>query len=320
MDKPYLTYIQQLEKLQNDYGLIISDFRFALKCIKSFSYYDLVNGYQGLYINNGKYLKGTTFEQLVALHIFNKNIQGVLIKYSTYVENSFKNILSNVIAENISEDEKVYLDITKYKKKKNPQQRKKFVWLINKLTEISINCTDTPTSHYINTKNHVPPWILFRNVSFSNATDFLTFINPIDKENFIDQFYILDGFSLCNDDKYRILLDSAHIVRKFRNIIAHNLNFLSYRDSNLSKNVNIIFEHTLSSSPDLNKTWHDTWGMVMAIVILLNNDFLAHNFLAEFQSFMAIDDSIKPLYCNTTGIPLDYEQRITNYINNLKLI
>ncbi|WZL82642.1 Abi family protein [Vallitaleaceae bacterium 9-2] len=318
MDKPYLTYVQQLEKLQNEYGLIISDFDFALKCIKSFSYYDLVNGYQDLYINNGKYINGTTFEQLVALHIFNKNIQGVLIKYSTYVENSFKNILSNVIAKNISEDEKVYLDITKYKKKKNPPQRQKFARLIEKLTQTSIKCTDTPTSHYINTKNHIPPWILFRNVSFSNATDFLTFINPNDKNDFIDQFNVFDDFDLCNDDKYKILLDSAHIVRKFRNIIAHNLNFLSYRGSDLSKNVNLLFEQTLSSSFDLKKTWRDTWGMVMAIVILLNNDFLAHNFLAELQSFMAIDDNIKPLYCKTTGIPLDYEQRIANYIDSLK--
>lgn len=90
MDKPFLTFEQQIHKLSHDYGLIIGDPVFAKEALCSLSYYDLVNGYQSIYMNNGMFHPEVTMEQLYSMHIFNKNIQGVLLKYSTYVENSLK--------------------------------------------------------------------------------------------------------------------------------------------------------------------------------------------------------------------------------------
>jgi len=59
MDKPFLTFDQQIMKLKDEYNLIIQDEDFAKETLSSLSYYDLINGYQFIYIDeNNKYLPG----------------------------------------------------------------------------------------------------------------------------------------------------------------------------------------------------------------------------------------------------------------------
>ena len=45
-DKPFLTYKQQIQKLKTKYKLNISNDKFALEALSTFSYYDLINGYK----------------------------------------------------------------------------------------------------------------------------------------------------------------------------------------------------------------------------------------------------------------------------------
>jgi len=312
MDKPFLTFDEQIEKLKNDY-------KFAIEALSSLSYYDLINGYQSIYMKDGKYIDGITIEQLYSTHILNKNIQGVLLKYATYVENSFKTLLSHVIAKNFTEHQDKYLDIKKYKKNHKPAEKEKLKKVLNKMIYICQTCEDTPTSHYRLNRNHIPPWILFRNVSFSNTTDLFKFLKTEEKEDFFTFVTMFNTDILEFEDKVNISLSSLRIIRKFRNIIAHNLNFLTYRETSLHKKSNLLFISSLVSEKEFYKTRNDIWGMIIAIVIFLNNKYLVHNFLAELNSYMQYDDDLVKIYCKVTGIPLDFEERINKYLVNLGL-
>lgn len=320
MDKPFLTFDQQIKKLKNDYELIINDENFAKEALASLSYYDLINGYKFMYMDsNNKYKEGISIEKLYTTHIFNKNIQGVLLKYSTYVENSFKTLLSHVVARHFSEHQDDYLRIENYVRHRDIKQRLRLEKLLKHMFNTCKHCDDTPTKHYIKTKNHIPPWILFRNVSFSNTTNLFSFLKNREKEVLFNNLHLFNNNLLTYQDKVNISLDSLNLVRKFRNMIAHNLNFLTYRKSNLNKKANKLFINTLASNFELNKTRTDVWAMVISIVIWLNNKYLVQNFLAEFQSFMKLNDELASIYCEVAGIPLDYEKRINNYLNNLPL-
>lgn len=44
--KPFLTYEQQINKLMNEKGLIITDIENATKLLKEHSYYALISGYK----------------------------------------------------------------------------------------------------------------------------------------------------------------------------------------------------------------------------------------------------------------------------------
>lgn len=319
LDMPFLTFDEQVKKLKDDYNLIIKDTNFAKEALISLSYYDLSNGYQDIYRQNNKYKDSTTIEQLYSTHIFNKNIQGVLFKYATYVENSFKTLLANIIAERFSEHQDEYLKIDNYQKKRIAWQRKKLKKLVEKLENVCKTCTDTPTKHYRTTKNHIPPWILFRNISFSDTTDIFFFLKRKEKEYIFTLIQILNVDYLEFQDKVNIVLDSLNLVRKFRNKIAHNLDFLTYRESSLNKKANLLFKDTLVNEKELKRTRNDIWAMVMSIVILINNKYLAHNFLAELNSFMEFDNEIAKIYCRATGIPLDYQERIKKSLNKISL-
>lgn len=313
MDKPFLTFEQQIKRLTEDYKLIINDSAFAIEALSSISYYDLVNGYKSIYMTNGTYKSGTTIEMLYNTHIYNKNIQGVLIKYATFVENSFKTSLSHIIAGNISEDHNEYLKINHYRRHRNSSQRAHLSKTIYKLVS---NCSsdNNPTKHYSETKNHIPPWILFRNTTFSNVTDLYNNLIREHKNLFLSQIVVLNNSSLSYEDKTNVYLTSLKVVRKFRNKIAHNLDFITYRNAYLGIPAFNLFSDTLITESEMRSNRNNVWTFVLSIVITLNNKYLIHNFLVELNSYLDSDESIADIYCNSTGIPLDYKQRIIDYI------
>lgn len=108
------------------------------------------------------------------------------------------------------------------------------------------------------------------------------------------------------------------IVRKFRNHIAHNLDFINYRECTLKSSANKLFSDNLVNDNEMENPFNNVWGMILAIIILLNNDYLAYNFLAELNSFLIAGETFTDIYCKVVGIPLDYEKRIKKYHKTLE--
>lgn len=320
MDKPFLTFEQQIDKLINDYDLSIIDRKFAFEALASVSYYDLVNGYKDIFMKDGKYLPDTSIELLFSIHLHNKNIQGVLMKFSTYVENSFKTILSHTIAKNFTEDHCEYLNIQHYKRSTDRQTRENLKYLLSQLHRKCTNCNDNPTKHYRETKNHIPPWILFRNVTFSDVSDLYGHLRIDTKKEIIEHLSIFNQCGLGDEEKLRIVTKALKVVRKFRNQIAHNLQFLSYRGVHVDPETFALFEGTLTHAHESNRATSDIWCFIIAIVTLLNNKYLVQNFLAELNSFLEImPEPMDAVYFNASGIPSDYQSRIVSCLDALSL-
>ena len=118
-DKPFLSYNQMVDKLINEYGLVVNDIDFTIKSLKKYSYYDLVNGYQECLMNkiSNKFIPRITTEYLVIFHNFDKGFQNILFMQSVIIEKILKTTLAYHIAENIKKKKKTYLDPHYYKKK-----------------------------------------------------------------------------------------------------------------------------------------------------------------------------------------------------------
>ena len=54
-DKPFKTYDEQIAHLRDNYGLDIVDEELAKYILSTFSYYDIINGYQECMMQNGKF-------------------------------------------------------------------------------------------------------------------------------------------------------------------------------------------------------------------------------------------------------------------------
>ena len=89
MQKIFLNYDQQIEKLEKEKNLIIKDKKNAKEILRQTSYYSLIGGYKDIFKNptTKKYMDGTTFEDIVALYYFDEQLRQLFLRYLIKVEN-----------------------------------------------------------------------------------------------------------------------------------------------------------------------------------------------------------------------------------------
>ena len=146
-------------------------------------------------------------------------------------------------------------------------------------------------------------------------TENVTILHRI--EDMFTYFRLLSASNIDDEAKANVLLSALNIVRKFRNKATHNLDFVKYR-SPLFHSANHIFENTLLYTNEINKTYDDIWGLILSMIILLNNKYLEYGFLNELFTYLnSYGSDMSGLYCRMTGIPIDYQRRFELYISTL---
>ena len=116
MEKKILTYDQQIEKLQKEKQLTISDVPAAIHMLEHISYYSLIGGYKDLFKHkpSGKYLHGVTFEEITAFYYFDEELRTLFLKYILHVERQLKSMLSYYFCEKYGEQQTAYLTAGNY--------------------------------------------------------------------------------------------------------------------------------------------------------------------------------------------------------------
>ena len=85
-NKPFLSYAQQLDKLENEKNLVIEDRIYAEAMLRRISYFALISGYKKLFRNptTWKYKDNTTFKEIVALYKFDESLRELFLKYMLF--------------------------------------------------------------------------------------------------------------------------------------------------------------------------------------------------------------------------------------------
>ncbi len=97
--QPPLSIDEQINNLK-EIGLIIDDEEHAKNILNDISYFRLVKAYSlNLKPKNGNYYKGTTFEEIVNLYLFNANLRQLLFPEIEKVEINVRCRLANMFAE-----------------------------------------------------------------------------------------------------------------------------------------------------------------------------------------------------------------------------
>lgn len=289
-NKPFKTIDEQINLLQSR-NLIIYNDDFARKALSTVSYYDLINGYQEVMMDNGKFKPGISLEYLYAFHLFDKDFQNVIFKNSILIENIFKTKIAYVLAQNLGVDIEDYLDDKEYLpffkslvffKLKNEfykiymwEDRKNHKWLPKKPDNIQ-----QPTRHYVEHHNHIPPWIIMRNLSFSNSINLYRLIKAKHKDMISD--LLLPITAMTSNQKSNFLVAAISLIREFRNQVAHNLKFVTHvsvinrlptaETNSITQNKSIT-----SGGRNLN----DIYACIIAMTILLETKELRIRFLTD---------------------------------------
>ena len=80
--KKFKTYDEQIELLKTR-GLKIDDENFALNKLQEDNYYNIINGYKDLFLdeeNSNIFKNNVTFEEIYSLFEFDRNIKSIFLK------------------------------------------------------------------------------------------------------------------------------------------------------------------------------------------------------------------------------------------------
>lgn len=209
--------------------------------------------------------------------------------------------MSNVVAEDFGEHESDYLNLSKYKIPRKPKRRDKLNETLSDIRGIYNPRTPNkiipnPTKHYILKYGYIPPWILFKNVTFSSLTDLYSFM-PISTK-----------VKIANEMVPIAIIDDY----KKTEFLKNGLNKAIFNYPGLSELV------TKSELKD-GKCKNDHFALIVSITVLLNNIFLQNKLQNELLDFshniniLGLTNSAAKYLINMK-IPNDFPSRIKNYI------
>ncbi|MCL2662353.1 MAG: Abi family protein [Oscillospiraceae bacterium] len=218
--KPFLTYTQQIDKLEHEKNLVIADRNYAEAMLKQNSYYALISGYKKLFWNTTtkKYKNNTTFEEVVALYKYDESLRELFLKYILQIEQKMRSLLSYYFSMKHGNQQSKYLSPVNY------DQSPKKARDLKRLIGVICNIVQTTTKyHYVAHHRvkygNVPLWVLVKVLTFGNISMmYQCFTQDI-------QIDISKNFCNVNEKELAQFLRS---MAKFRNICAHNDRLFSY--------------------------------------------------------------------------------------------
>ena len=223
--KEFRTLDEQIDILRNK-GLTINDEEAAKDVLLRENYF-FINGYRNiLYTKNRKFIKGTTFEELYSVFLFDRTFRNILFKNLLIIENNIKSVISYQLSKKYGYKEADYLKPSNFNQ--NFTDSRRVIDVINKMKrQIRVNGDKhTATSHYINKYGYIPLWILVKVLSFGLINELYGILKEEDRKEIAD-IYGLDPETL------KIYLS---ILANYRNLCAHE---------------DIVYEHrTQVSIPD----------------------------------------------------------------------
>ena len=208
--KEFRTLDEQVSIMTNK-GLVVDDID-KVKDILFRENYFFINGYRNLFYNKDrKFIKGTTFDELYALFLFDRNLRNIIFKYILVFENNIKSIISYQMSKKYGYMEKDYLNFKNFNQ--DIKEKRRVEDVVNKMKrQIRINGEKhTATFHYITKYHYIPLWILVKVLSFGLINELFGILKLEDQDE-IANYYGL------NREDLKVYLG---LLSNYRNLCAH---------------------------------------------------------------------------------------------------
>lgn len=206
--KEYKTFNQQLAILRSR-CLEVPTSGQPKRFLEEENYYNVINGYKDLFLerddNNNplipeQYRKGTHFNELKSLFLFDRELRFLFLKYVLVLEHSFKTVISHEFCRKYPKPNS-YLEIKNYVDN-NPKKVLQQIAILTKTIHDKVD-KEGAIKHYIEEYGSVPLWVLVNYLTIGNVAHFYDILTDADK-NVIAKFYY---------DKYAKQYVPNHIVR-----------------------------------------------------------------------------------------------------------
>jgi abortive infection bacteriophage resistance protein len=243
VNKTFSTTNSQLRKLRSR-GLVINNGSRAKKIIEMENYYNLINGYKELFLdksycgNDEKYLPGTSFNEVYALYLFDRELRSLFLRYILQIENNVKSVIAHKFSEQYGHDN--YLMIKNFDTSLKPKERKTQAQKIGEVAELITNLqhetarqlskNNSMVSHYMLEYGYIPLWVLVNTLTLGTISKFYAAMKQRDQNN------VGKNFNLRPDELRSILF----VLSVYRNACAHDERLYNLRSVNKDLRPNMI--------------------------------------------------------------------------------
>jgi abortive infection bacteriophage resistance protein len=299
MAQDFLTYAQQIAKLRDDKGLIVTDADEARKILEEIGYYSLIAGYKNLFINPAakKYTYGVTFNEIVAFYHFDEQLRSLFLKYILQVERHLKSLISYYFCNKYGVSQTEYL---------NPNN-----FDCAALKVIALPSNYKYISHHAGKYHNVPLWVATNAMTMGQTSAFFQYMtNDL-------QVKVSKAFLQTSEKQFHQFIT---ILAKCRNVCAHGERLYDFRTTDMIPDTLLHQKLSISQWNGLYQCGkNDLFAVVIALRYLIRND--------EFLTFRkALSRLMKQVlkYCPhlteqqlyaQMGFPKNWE-KITRYKNN----
>ncbi|WP_342388115.1 Abi family protein [Salinicoccus bachuensis] len=321
--KPFITKAHQI-KLLKKRNLKFEQEDVAEVVLHNIPYYKLVNGFKNNILKDSKEdYSGYSFEDLIDLYNFDRELSTVIFKYILIFEESFISSLSHYICIHLSYKDQVYLDRSKYNRGKllpSGATEKDIVFQnIERLKKERIK----PIEHYKNYYDNVPPWILFQSMDFGNKKYLYKICSEKIKDDIVSHY--LGGYKQHQKD---IFMYSLNMMNNYRNGAAHGdiiSNTFYIKQPKISKES---YVRGLASKRYVFKNYNEDIGKVglFSLMLCMNRVFRKRTTVKDdfrndisktINDFETNNPKLYGEFCKSMTFPRDYLTYFDDLNNNV---
>ena len=290
IEKQFKNLDEQIEIFKHK-GLIINDEKYAKQVLLRENYFFL-NGYRHLFYKSDtekQFIKGTTFEELYSLFLFDRSFRNVIFKYLLVIENNLKSITSYQLSKKYGYRERDYLKAKNFTH--NPERQRQVNDLLKKMKrQIRVNGSQhSATLHYVSNYGYIPLWILVKVLSFGIVSEMFSILKPEDQEE-IGKIYNVDVNNL---------LVYLPILANYRNLCAHE--DILY-ENRTQKQIDDTIYHQILDIPKENGECIYGKSDLFALLIIMRQMLLTEDFK---NMTIELENVVKTLNYNLTSIKIE---------------
>lgn len=314
----FLDWDSQLKKLQEHYNISIQGIETAVRTIKKYSYYHLIEKYQDSLrkaSDSDSFIDGISIETLGVIQMLENRLASEILQAIISIEKNLKSVFQYELANQFGLLEEEYLNPIHYSKK--GQLTKQVLHTLRHKNQHSKNVSKTLLTY--RRTGDIPPWILVENISFGQFNCWLQICSTDIKQAVMKDFFLP---SSINRETLTAFQNTINYLIDFRNGLAHGESIGQIRSKTSLKLAYIrsFYSETILSDEEFNRGYgqQDFFGLLLVIGTLLKQserqifkDQLV-NLLNIFDSLLPINE--EPMRRILGQIPINIMERFEKII------
>lgn len=285
----------------------------VMRILERENYYNVINGYKELFLDtpatathDESYKPGTTFDEVYALYIFDRELRNIYLKQLLKVENRFKTVISHEFSEKYGHDNYLKIENFNTASAGNISASVKLIGDIQQEIARQMNKHHQVVTHYMTEHGYIPLWVLVNVLTFGKIENFFKCLKPADKT------IISKQFGLQPDELAKFM----HMLALARNKCAHDERFfdIRFRESIHTKSIKNFSLLGIVRASDGSYTHgtNDAYALAIMFALLLERSDL-NEFISSMKSaFKKLDKQLHTISLSEIMSEMGYDANWAN--------